>query len=238
MNDPSEIGYSMELIQECIRSTLGDDDIRANILDFLENQIAQNYHCLITSFLEKDDYMPGWRYYADNGRGVAIKFKKAIFEQKTFPEVIGTGPVLYSNDLQNEITQNILSIFLGYSQDQQSELQPEILTQLIALMPLFKINDYQDEWEWRAFSIRLFNSKQNAYIPSAPPDLLLVDSQSKPIYKILNFSLDDIMDITFGPCCDDVFAKNQFRKILLQKGISEERISNINFVTSARRYRS
>lgn len=236
MNDPSEIGYSMDLIQGCVRSNL-NGDVRDNVLYFLENQIAENYHCLITSFLEKEDYMPGWRYYAENGKGVAMKFKKTVFIQTTFPEIITTGSVIYDT-LQRDIINKILSIFLTYSPENQKLLQPELVNQLIVLMPYFKVNDYQDEWEWRACSIRLFNPILKIYLPSPPPDLLLIDSQSKPIYQILNFSLDDLAGITFGPCCDGVYSENQFRKIFLQKGVSEERIRNFNFGVSTRRYRS
>lgn len=140
--------------------------------------------------------------------------------------------------MQRDIIEKILSIFLTYSQCEQEQLQPELITQLITLMPSFKINDYQDEWEWRAFFIRLYNHQQNIYIPSPPPDLLLVDTQSKPTYKILNFSLGDLVGITFGPCCDSVYSENQFRKIFFQKGVSEERIRTFNFGVSTRRYRS
>lgn len=111
----------------------------------------------------------------------------------------------------------------------------ELISHLVTIMPVFKINDYMDELEWRVFSIML--KIENKFIPCPPPHSLLVENRIKPTYRILEFELTDIVDITFGPCCDNTIAENQFRKLFMIKGLAEDRINEIKFIESEKQYR-
>ncbi|HEO1387818.1 TPA: hypothetical protein VAH76_003258, partial [Legionella pneumophila] len=75
LNDSREIYYGLEQIKQ----HLNNIDLRNKklFLDMLESFIEpgnKNVNVFICSFSNSYNHLPLWRFYGDNGRGVAIAF--------------------------------------------------------------------------------------------------------------------------------------------------------------------
>src|SRR5579871_5811987 len=80
LNDPSEIEHGKKIVLEHIEKNIPSnpellDHFKNKIIDIIDN----GYKTFITSFCQKEDYLPAWRYYGGDGAGFSIGFKKEYF---------------------------------------------------------------------------------------------------------------------------------------------------------------
>ncbi|HCD9576661.1 TPA: DUF2971 domain-containing protein [Legionella pneumophila] len=227
MNDPTEIKYALSLVMKIIECDFSDIpefvDFKKNFFEYIDKY----YTVLLCCFLKKQDYMPGWRYYGNNGQGVAINFYK---DKLIARNKLSSHDVVYEKGKQEAFLKGIVELYIAHP-NRKENLQ-NLFLGLSMILQSIKIIDYADECEWRIASPHLYLPKQNLYVPTDLPIQKLITSRIKPTYEILEFEYSSIQSITLGPSCD--YDKN---KNILKKLFYDLRIDVININHSKRSYR-
>lgn len=94
LNDPSEISYSLDLINDVLIGVIKNEknrQVKDTIKDLINKNYIQNIHyqgflydVFIASFSENGDQLSQWRGYADNGMGYSIGIDPYKIQQIKF----------------------------------------------------------------------------------------------------------------------------------------------------------
>ncbi len=263
LNDPSEIEHGKNIILSCIENSIKKRNCKMHsfLCDFLKDIVEKGYRTFITSFCDKEDYLPAWRYYGDDGAGYSIGFKNSYFKREKSPTDKCHATLFFrvtygENNFKNRINK-ILStaeeIYPDWFEQNPStiiEYLDHLVGNFLTLLPTVKNIDYQDEREWRNCLIRIYFQEENLWYPyGLPPTPYLIADQVGPeklrpflknfkptIFRIKSeeFAYTDIDKIYIGPRLDFITAKIAVKSFLKSKGIDEKDINAINIVPSKR----
>jgi len=87
LNDPTEIRFGLEIASQ-ILSEGGGDKVRELFASEMTTGLMQTLNIFgfcVASFSVDGDSLPQWRAYADDGKGVAIRFAPKITERTEWP---------------------------------------------------------------------------------------------------------------------------------------------------------
>ena len=183
LNDPSEIAHGKNNILNYIEKNITHN---SNLQGFLKKTLAdiidQGYKTFLTSFCQREDYLPAWRYYGDNGAGFAIGFNKKYFLRSDPSENIDKRDatllfrVSYSGSETftqfDDIFKIADEIFPDWKTKDFRTLHHYLValtSGLLPILPRVKHTDYQDEHEWRLCIIRIYFEKENQWYPTELP---------------------------------------------------------------------
>ena len=178
MNDPHEITHGIKCIQDCIEEMFDNKEISKEnaiaVLKSISSELGddeENTTCF-SSFMTKSDYLPYWRWYGNDGKGVCIEFKTDRFKSNLYK-------VLYDEKAFKELTKYVLNdigkaaSILGGS------------SILIYLISIAKANYYKEEEEWRI--IEYHKSLEKIFINGRKKKYteLKLDTNNFPITKVI-----------------------------------------------------
>ena len=198
LNDPTEVILSTEVLLKAIKGRRGENDKLQEIFwqPFLDtfpailkpenfekvrhnfrliDKIESNIYTL--SFCQKTDYLPMWRWYGDDGRGISIGLKPAYFASHPVVEGDRSPRPVYTDVLYDEnkfvSAVNRISDAAEHKMKKLIEfckkknvsadgfqeiatsfarvLHNRLVSYLLPLMPAFKHQGYQDENEHRLY---------------------------------------------------------------------------------------
>lgn len=224
LNDPTEINYGRQLMSSVLNQFT---DKRLNyVKDYLEKTFASHklINMYISCFSSEIDKLSLWRYYADNGSGIAIGFRREFYDL----ESDGTfrKPVIYKINYQQSEIENIFKQFIQKYLECGGNQYDDLIANLVSILPMFKDNSFQDEHEVRLvlfegeFAIDpstnkpfYFDERDKSHIPASQKRFVKKHYDTKPVVN-LRFSDEDIFEIRIGPACDFIQAKNHIEKLL------------------------
>lgn len=175
LNDPSEVEHGKNFIvsqlEDIIKKSpqLYPSVFKSSAVSFFE-QIMKEYSAYLLSFC-KEDYLPAWRYYGDNGAGFSIGFREEFFQKIGKPFIV--YEVFYEIKKYKQYAKTLLDK-LNTEKDNYNQGQ-ELLNQLnkfvaalILKLPKYKNNDFESEREWRICATK-FQKEDKSY-PSKFPN--------------------------------------------------------------------
>jgi hypothetical protein len=264
LNDPSEIEHGKKILLKAMCENIQNNPDLCRRFIYIATEIIENaYNSFTLSFCDKNDYLPAWRYYGQDGAGYSIGFKKEYFSRikPTTDEEKRDGVLLfkveYEQENSNQIKQIIdeaNKIYPNWNEKDFDEIKPFISAlccNLITLLPCIKNPDYIDEHEWRLCLIRLYHEKDNQWYPYELPSERVIFTHrnnalsipflkdaktSIPRIKSKEFDYSDIDSICIGPRLDFFTAKLAIEKILAEEGLSADMIKKIVIRKSDRAY--
>lgn len=132
------------------------------------------------SFCEKQDYLPLWRYYGENGRGISIGFRPGYFNQAEQKDVSRENPVpiyltiSYEEEEFSKVIKEVLDSAINkiaeaksileknpsneannIFEDFKKDLKKYLIGQILPLMPGFKHHGFKDENEHRLYYLEI-----------------------------------------------------------------------------------
>jgi len=249
MKDPSEVRYFVDLIKQVV-DNYKDETSNHNLSIFhsiFESTLKKHLICTI-SFCEQKNYLPAWRWYANNGAGFAIGFKSQVRErfakfqdEPIQPWIFGEYRIAYDHKELKVVIEKMLDILNNVTHDifdpkvkeeKFLELSSWIGIHLLSLAPQCKHAGYKEENEYRfaMFSphkriVNRINENPGAdergffYRDNGRENNVLVN----PIPTIISeqFSKDCISEIWIGPACHKKQAEYKVREILNKHGYGE-----------------
>lgn len=189
LNDTSEIVYArdevLKKIEEILRNQLTDLEEHLQWQMFrqtFKNMIETNMNFYIFSFCVKPNYLPAWRWYAANGCGVAIGFRKELFIQKSADHtndskrMVSFHKVYYeiANKAVKNLIENLIKITRSEFQKAKQNkyynhspmcflkgIHPILAAYLIPILVCLKHGAYQEEHEYRLCESEFSEERQN-----------------------------------------------------------------------------
>ncbi len=219
MNDHSEVLVSQNALAENHDVLLGDlaaSKAHQPLKRALKRVSAQELEFYIVSFCRQPDKLSQWRYYADNGKGVAIGFRRASFGGLLLKDVSYGG-------LAPGLTALCAALANGFTKDNRA-FKHLCTRELIELIGLTKSEAFVEEDECRliAFHDRhdpatkvRFRRSGNFLVPFVEIDLTP------------NWS-ERIEDVWLGPAIQDELATQSVRHFLHSNGVTDVTLSTSN----------
>ncbi len=201
LNDPMEVKISQELLNKVVKKSKEDPkgkeafwdnfflEIFQSILDkkeFEKNKAKfktiedMTMDIYTFSFCEEKDYLPAWRWYGDDGNGMAIEFKSDFFKPSSQEKAIEPAPIqlkiIYGYKIFEEqiselikCAKGIIKEFIGfckqkgYNHEKSQQEETNFLNKLgiylssflLPMMPGFKDASFQEEKEHRLCYFKL-----------------------------------------------------------------------------------
>ncbi|CBJ10981.1 hypothetical protein LLO_0644 [Legionella longbeachae NSW150] len=167
LNDSSEIYYGLEQVKQHLSNTyLRNKELFLQMLQSFIEPGNKNVNVFICSFSYSYNHLPLWRFYGDNGKGVAIGFDYnfPLENEDILPKFhipIRTNILYGYNHLKKELNKKIIDIkrifhssdFKKLSQSDQNEYERQIyvafISHIIGYLPSVKHEDYSSENEVR-----------------------------------------------------------------------------------------
>lgn len=157
LNDTSELTYSLDLIQDCLRRRLpGAAGHMREICTRLSHLHPSNLNAYASCFCANGDLLSQWRGYA-GGNGVSLGFDPLALQMQL--EKVGgrLRSIIYERQLQCERVDRILQT-LETELSGIGQLDERLLAQmtrvtsdcLLSIAPFFKSSFFAEEAEWRA----------------------------------------------------------------------------------------
>jgi len=160
LNDTSEIHYARDNVIKNIFA-FSDEDYKKFIKD-IHSEMLKRYPIYLISFSEDKNYLPNWRCYADDGKGVCIGFDaKALQDSISCEKNIGTAAMEtvlekvkylnFQNDIDNKSRESfeLFSEFCNKNRNLQSANLAMANMTIRTLFPQIKHSCYQEEKEVR-----------------------------------------------------------------------------------------
>lgn len=221
LNDPMELILANNIILKAITEFMENSKYK-NV--FWEN-FLKKYPALLNlssvytfSFCSKQDYLPAWRWYGDNGAGCSIGFHQDYFKESPvigndyqIPKIISIK-INYDAKSFSEIIKNHLSIIdkeLTHMLEKNCSEDPVIdygfvndLAQvlggnLLSLMPGFKDQGYESENEYRLYQTEL--KIEEKYYPHEIPNKFSSEKQKITSQQISCLKMDYISNQSETP---------------------------------------
>ncbi len=150
LNDPTEIFHGVEIAKEILRAQHRMDD--TNRLAAVADRILYDFRFFSSSFSFAYDDPCQWRKYADNGRGVCLSFKGAVFSNpKGFIHSLIPSkptafvcPISYESDRLRAVISAMIKICDGTNIE-------ELADYVFMISGMFKSEGWRSEKEYRFF---------------------------------------------------------------------------------------
>lgn len=214
-NDPQELTYAINILKKHSKEKENLSDCLIKAYKFIFNNNVDIY-LYFSSFLLKDDYLPAWRYYGDNGKGIAIGINQTKLLDNT-PKLVSCD-VVYNETESKQILDEINDICRTYHPTDNHI--KTLLSHLLLLLPMFKCDDFKDELEWRIYTIGLWDNSHGNFITKYPP---FDKCRKDKLPEFVDYPLKEISHITFGPNCDEK-AQEEIKNTLASAGYYPEDI--------------
>lgn len=262
LNDPQElifgIKYMLKVIEKFCKKSESIDTLLCNLNHFLDLQEKDKLMSFyICSFCKKPDYLPAWRYYGNNGQGVAIGFDEKFWRQTNekssskncdffVKASYGTHPYRHSS-IAKRCSKfiNDLSILLdGVENEKQSLLAHTVLNCL-----RIKHADFKTEHEYRLVIneleeypkklsdkpyTRLNHDKNPKTITSIYPEIFIDGSKKIKVRRVAKkFDENNISEIYLGPQHNQNYEKI---KRELERLLEEHNYKNVKILKSSRSF--
>lgn len=231
LNDTSEIKYALTKVKEIINERANRHAIRKEFVlsDFLRKLIFEfdlfllKHKFYIISFCQHPNYLPAWRWYANDGAGFAIGFTKEFFSISEEKLKILCHKVHYQpNDFEDLINKFIDRVEPDLaSTSDHPRIMIIVFCFIIPILGKLKHEAYQAENEFRLIVSDLTN-----------PEIL--DTQfGRPESSLINcvptitydYQPDHISEIWVGPKCNFQIAKNRIKRILEENNFDSKKIT-------------
>jgi hypothetical protein len=160
MNDPSELNYCWEIVEEvCIeyaQSKKVEEKELANAIlrnrYFIKKEYPPEYPVLgLVCFSEAADDLSQWRSYADNGNGFAIEFNTRILQQQKHPWEF--YKCIYEKEEQKKLIDRLFHLILSVRGSLTNKTLESIVEVSVGyvwqLASVIKHKAYIAEQEWR-----------------------------------------------------------------------------------------
>jgi hypothetical protein len=245
LNDPTEIIFSMDSIKASFREWRRHLKNEKSLilwnyfLDAFEQLLGQ-FNMYIFSFCNRKDSMPLWRYYANNGVGFAIGFKKyfldkdaALKNKPTYPAKVQYGNKEYSEFIKKcfeEADQVFLKTIGNDSPDPvffknfSDGLFVQLASYLIPSMISVKNEAFEDEKEFRLYrpewrDFFKIPQEEKFWTQKTQPADCFANAPHPCVPRVKTaFDLSDIKEIVIGPACNILYAKNKIDELLSSIG--------------------
>lgn len=229
LNDISEINYSVEYFCENIFSHCEDEK---NMFYRVQQSVLNHKPFYIASMCARENYLPAWRLYANDGAGFAIGFnRKKVREgwyylkenEPAFEGILQEVEYIDRSNISEKEKQwfkRLKEYYKIIKNDNDKIL--EFRLAIRSLFPLVKHVCYQEEKEIRmSFSNLCYRGsdvKQKIYFRNsgAYPFCNSVPYICKPI------EIDWIEEIWTGPRVNDIHATREIKKLLDKKTVQIE----------------
>ena len=247
LNDPTEIKYAQDIIEKISKEY--NNDLLNDLLNKFFDAINHKHNIYIACFSESIEKLSLWRYYASNGCGVAIGFDEDMNSHRdsensanyTEPNMI---KVTYG-EKSEELIRQFFDLFQNlYNQIDpasfKKNIYPAFLTHLLAILPVFKHESFEEEAEFRwvhqagLFCLNPLTKQpyvfEDKYKPTASK---LPESKFLPFVKQRSsktfiypekFLPSAIKEIWIGPCCEFLEARDWIVNLLSENGFNIEKI--------------
>jgi DUF2971 family protein len=196
-NDPAEISYAHDLIRSVLAQAYPAFAFGGVF------QIIQQIDYYAAAFSAVKDSLPQWRAYCSNGRGVALGFKSAVFQQH--PDLI-FGRVEYNRSRQEALVRRVLQIYVPRIQaapNQQARLPPVqgLAEAFVKISGLLKDEAYESEHEYRAYVTQPRPVQYHTF----PPQFRATQTSVVP-YLEFSWVFQNVpaplSEVVIGPCLD------------------------------------
>lgn len=204
MNDKSENMLLDELVKLISETTPPEIIGSSNI----------NEMKFAVSFCTEQDYLPMWKIYATNGKGVCLRFKREGFEKSVFSVntsrfiTMKAGDCQYKTEAElKDYVNSIVKHFREITEPKSLILQ---IDSFCGTSSFFKLKPFEYEKEFRL----AISSKFNQQITSGGQYGLIV-------YYPVAIPLNLVDEIMIGPSPNQDVIENGIRALLLSKGIDK-----------------
>lgn len=235
LNDPTELEFGKSVI---FRAVLEHSALTPKVIFELFKKLEYVYHVYTVSFSAEINKLSLWRYYANNGTGFAIGFKKDFFEplkNQSEPDALDACvcKVNYGEQKNIKIVEGFIKEFLEIcnTPSERDKFISTLLCHFIRILPAIKDESFQDEYEIRLYRAEgtlldaYYPDKDRDFIQRKKIDMPFVDaiSGNKPVLTE-EFKKKQIAEIVVGPCCSFMEARANIRTLLRNWGYDPEKI--------------
>lgn len=190
------------------------------LFDSVFQMLQKNYVGCAACFSTKADLLSQWRGYADDGAGIAIGFRSAMFREfvdEAAPKghMVSFGKIVYDLNRQLDFSQNIMTKILDEVSQFLNQNQDMISPQLHAILDLwgeslfYKHVSFKEEREWRFIvndhRLNTELSQTDIYARGCTVKPRKFFARNADLISYRNFSFESakrpILKITIGPKC-------------------------------------
>ena len=228
MNDPTEFRYGLNMLQQkylpFVENVLEIEDDKYKLsklwdkdptktpeewIEYVVQQLIDNHRIAYAiSLSERDDYLPMWRMYGNDGNGVAIGLdvcnyvevirsdNMSIIAEHRPDGISGSFKVCYGDGVGHDvraIAENVYSLYMNRVKgqtdaDEICKMQLDAFCDLFYAAGLIKHKAYQYEKEWRILTGSL-------------NPLMKANSRGDMVaYTIYEIPIGLLKEIVVGPC--------------------------------------
>jgi len=242
-NDPSEINYGINLVENELIGSFSQNSKYQKPLK-ATSKFFDNYHEIqrlyISCYSPQIEALNMWRYYTDNGAGVAIGFNNSYYIQNQDAEEYKYRAyickVKYGDEVCKAVIKKFIDVFIAHGNENDF---PVLVSHLFSMLPFLKDGSYKDEKEIRIFCPQI-QENNDIYLEqhhSIQRDVNAVKCNVESNFKKARkegykkavtipekFNHKDICEIWVGPSCDYGPARKYIEKLLQDNGFSIEKV--------------
>ena len=162
MNDYKENVRVIEILERVIsqKKSLIPDDYLEKLKEILSNEFYTSF-IYICCFTELRDSLSQWRAYGDDGNGICLIFNpkdlgitySLLSSNSEMRKFLSFHNVIYSEEQQEKLVEEIIKISLKstnlFENGKAYTFADKIIKYISMFAPIFKINEFQEEKEWR-----------------------------------------------------------------------------------------
>lgn len=236
LNDSSEIEYSFKKISAALLKYLHIlnhmDRHHLGLFQFIlqKETFHKSYDFFVFSTCKRKNYLPAWRWYANNGTGFSIAFNfksnnvlPPIFHTPPAFGLIDLGKVHYASDVLDEYIPLIFNKANELINANNSRFViGAVLSYILMIIPRFKHYSFKEESEYRIFALK----EPHKSIPDEMKHWSPSNSSAEPfVSSIPRMKIDinkiNIQYIITGPKCNHEHAKHELNKLLKVYGYQD-----------------
>ncbi|WP_058532980.1 DUF2971 domain-containing protein [Legionella saoudiensis] len=239
-NDPREIRYGIRLILDALYTS---HIPYLKLAEELFVEFYENTNIYVCCFSEANN-MALWRYYALNGSGVCIAYNESFYntDKEASLEDGYLCKVHYGKNCL-PLIESIIKNFRYKAKDAKNleEFKPhhiELMSNLIAILPMLKDESFSDEHEYRIFYMEgdlmktptnksfFFDDSAREFltIPKSDLPFISINFNKKPVLTPHQFVHENISQIWIGASCNFLEARAYIRKLLTEYGYDLDKV--------------
>jgi hypothetical protein len=248
MNDYKENYVIIDALNRVIsyKNSIIPDDYLKKLYDVLNIKFKMGF-AFISCFTELRDSISQWRAYGDDGNGICLIINpRNLGINYSLPshnadteKCISFHNVIYKNEQQDKVIEEILNIALHFSYENKKNSSATFAEHVFSLIarfaPIFKINEFQEEKEWRIIYETFLLEQNSVGILTSDTryDIGFINTRNNlksyfPL-KIENAKfVNSVTGIILGPKSKMVFPYMEMSTLLRTKGFGHVQIINSN----------
>lgn len=218
LNDPSEIAYAVDQILNQINKLRDRHQLmklEPSFSDLVRESIIKYYNFYVFSLCKYENYLPAWRWYGNNGAGLAIGFRPDFL-----PKNDGLQPIYLKCCYEESEYKSFLEKLLLENEKSGPKLE-NLVYCLMHLMPKIKHHGYKEEHEYRLCILEEKEEIQGTIVHVPSENRLWRDGRSTSTLYVDTiptikwpFKKESLCEIWVGPRCNYEHAKHELEKIL------------------------